>query len=101
MGVGLVLGSFFERQQDVIGLIMLLLVIFIGALFGNMLDLEIPGFVQAILPWIPSVALVEIIRFVFQESVPWGRTLVNLSSVLGISILLYAVVVWKVRQLDR
>lgn len=101
VGVGLVLGSFFERQQDVTGLTMLLLVVFIGALFVNMLDMDIPVVVQAIIPWIPSVALAEIIRFVFLETVPWGETLVNLGSVLAISLLLYGVVVWKVRRSDR
>ena len=101
VGVGLVLGSFFERQQDVAGLTMLLLVVFIGALFVNMLGLDIPAVVQAMLPWVPSVALAEIIRFVFLENIPWGETLANLGSVIGISTLLYAVVVWKVRRSDR
>jgi len=101
VGVGLVLGSFFERQQDVIGLTMLLLVVFIGALFVDMLDLNIPVVIQAMLPWVPSVALAEILRFVFLENVPWVQVWTNLSSVLGISILLYGGVVWKVRQSDR
>jgi len=101
VGVGLVLGSFFGRQQDVVGLTMLLIVVFIGALFVNMLGLDIPMVVQAMLPWVPSVALAEILRFVFLENVPWGEALANLGSVLGISLLLYALVVWKVRRWDR
>ncbi|MBL7065145.1 MAG: ABC transporter permease [Anaerolineae bacterium] len=101
VGVGLVLGSFFERQQDVAGLTMLLLVVFIGALFVNMLGLDIPAVVQAIIPWVPSVALAEIIRFVFLESTPWVQVWSKLGSVLAISLLLYGVVVWKVRRSDR
>ena len=101
VGVGLVLGSFFERQQDVVGLTMLLMVVFIGALFVNMLGLDIPAVVQAMLPWVPSVALAEIIRFVFLESTPWVQVWTNLGSVLVISLLLYGVVVWKVRRSDR
>ncbi len=101
VGVGLVLGSFFERQQDVVGLTMLLLVIFIGTLFVDMLNLNIPTAVQALIPWVPSVALGEIIRFVFLENVPWVQVWSKLGSVLGISILLYAVVVWRVRRSDR
>ena len=101
VGVGLVLGSFFERQQDVVGLTVLLLVVFIGALFVNMLGLDIPAVVRAVLPWVPSVALAEIIQFVFLENVPWGEALAHLGSVLLISSLLYAVVVWKVRRSDR
>jgi hypothetical protein len=76
-------------------------VVFIGALFANMLGMDIPMVVQTMLPWVPSVALAEIIRFVFLETVPWWQVLVNLGSVLAISTLLYAVVVWKVRRSDR
>jgi ABC-2 type transport system permease protein len=101
VGVGLVLGSFFERQQDVAGLTILLLVVFIGALFVDLVGLNIPVFFQAILPWFPSVALAETIRFIFMENVPWWETLANLGSVLGISFLLYALVAWKVSRLDR
>ncbi|MCP4284138.1 MAG: ABC transporter permease [Gammaproteobacteria bacterium] len=101
VGVGLVLGSFFERQQDVTGLTMLLLVVFIGALFVDMLGLDIPVVVQAMLPWVPSVALAKIIRFVFLESTPWVQVWTNLGSVLGISILLYGVVIWKIRREDQ
>ena len=101
VGVGLALGSFFERQQDVAGLTMLLLVVFVGTLLVNMLDLDIPAAVQALLPWVPSVALAEIIRFVFLETVPWGEALAHLGRVIGISLLLYAVVVWRVRRSDR
>ena len=66
-----------------------------------MLDLDIPAAVQALLPWVPSVALAEIIRFVFLETVPWGEALAHLGRVIGISLLLYAVVVWRVRRSDR
>jgi len=101
VGVGLVLGSFYERQQDVVGLTMLLLVVFIGAMFIDMLELDIPVVIQTMLPWIPSVALSENIRFIFLENVPWVEALVNLGVVFGTSTVLYAIVVWKVRMMDR
>jgi ABC-2 type transport system permease protein len=78
VGVGLVLGSFFERQQDVVGLTMVLLVVFIGALFVDMLSL-----------------------YIFLEYTPWLEIWVKLGSVGIISILLYILVVWKVRREDR
>ncbi|MBL7065916.1 MAG: hypothetical protein ISS49_17200 [Anaerolineae bacterium] len=46
-------------------------------------------------------SLQKVIRFVCLENVPWGQVLVNLGSVLGVSLLLYGVVVWKVRRSDR
>jgi ABC-2 type transport system permease protein len=101
VGVGLVLGSFFERQQDVLGLTMVLLVVFIGALFVDMLGLEIPNLIQTMIPWVPSVALGEVIRYIFLENIPWLEIWLKLGSVAGISILLYLLVVWKVRRSDR
>jgi len=101
VGVGLVLGSFFARQQDVAGLTMLHLVVFVGTLFVNMLDMDLPPAVQTVLPWVPSVALAEIIRFVFLKTVPWGEVLAHLGRVIDISLLLYGVVVWRVRRSDR
>ena len=101
VGVGLVLGSFFERQQDVVVLTMLLIVVFVAALFVSMLGLDIPMVIQGILPWVPSVALAEILRFVFLETIPWEKALLKLGSVLAISALLCALVVLKVRRSDR
>ena len=101
VGVGLVLGSFFERQQEVIGLTMVLMVDLIGALFAKMLNLDIPAVFQALLPWVPSVALAKIIQFVFLENVSWREIVTNLGGVLAFSMLLYALVVWKIRRWDR
>jgi ABC-type Na+ efflux pump permease subunit len=101
VGVGLVLGSFYERQQDVLGLTMLLIVIFIGTIFIYMLDVDVPAVIQTLLPLVPSVALADIIRFVFLEKIPWEEVLVKFGSVMAISALLYAVVIWKVRRSDR
>jgi ABC-type Na+ efflux pump permease subunit len=99
--VGLLLGSFFERQQDVAGLTMLLILLFIGAIFIEMLNMEIPPLLQTMLPWVPSVGLGKIIQFVFLENVPWGEVWLNLGWVLLISAALYMAVTWKSRQLDR
>jgi ABC-2 type transport system permease protein len=101
VGVGLVLGSLFERQQDVSGLTLVLLVVFIGALFANMLNLNMPAVVQIILSWVPSVALAKILRFVFLETVSWSQVLANLGGVLAFSALLYALVIWKIHRWDR
>jgi ABC-2 type transport system permease protein len=101
VAVGLVLGSFFERQQDVVGPMMLLIVIFVASIFVDMVELELPTFIRVILPWVPSVALAEVIRFVFLESIPWPEIGMDLGSVLGISAFLYAIVVWQVRRSDR
>lgn len=101
VAVGLVLGSFFERPQEVIGLMMLLILILVGAMFVYMVNVQVPSFVQAVIPWVPSVALAKIIFASFLENVSWTEVVQDLGSVLAISALLYAVVIWKVRRSDR
>ncbi len=101
VAVGLVLGSFFERQQEVIGLTMLLILIFIGAMFVYMVNVQVPSFVEAIIPWVPSVTLAKIIFASFLENVQWTEIFRDLGSVLAFSALLYALVIWKVRRSDR
>lgn len=101
VAVGLLLGSFFERQQDVVGLTMLIIVVFTGTLFVDMLELNIPTAIQTVLPWIPSVALAEILRFVFLENILWEEALLKFGSVLAISAVLLAVVIFKVQRSDR
>lgn len=101
VAVGLLLGSFFERQQDVVGWMMVLLIILIGSMFVKMMDLSIPASIEAVAGWVPSVTLAEIYGFAFIKSVPWAELWAKLGSVLGISLLLYSVVVWKVCRSDR
>lgn len=101
VALGLVLGSFFDRQEEVVGLTMLLIVFFLGAMFINAMDLEIPTFIYTIVPWVPSVALSNILQFTYLENIPWSQLWPSLGSLLGFSFLLYALVIWKVRRSDR
>lgn len=101
VAVGLVLGSFFERQQEIGGWIMVLLVSFIAAMFVDMLDLQLPAFIQTIIPLVPSVALGEVFVAAFSVGTPAAQTIWNLVSVLTISLLLYAIVIWKIRRHDK
>ena len=101
VAVGLVLGSFYEKQQDMVGWMTVLLLLLIGAIFMKMLGMELPALVESILPWVPSVALAEINRAAFLESVPVTRVLTDLWIVITVSLPLYALVIWKVRRSDR
>ncbi|MGD9099746.1 MAG: ABC transporter permease, partial [Anaerolineae bacterium] len=101
VAVGLVLGSFFSSQQEVSGWMALLVVIFVGAMLVEALELQLPASLQAMIPWVPSVALVDIMRISFLKDVSWTEVWTNLGRVMGISALLYAIVVWKVRRADR
>jgi ABC-2 type transport system permease protein len=100
VAVGLMLGSFFEKQQDVVGWMTALLLLLVGAILVKCWG-ELPALVQGILPWVPSVALAEICRASFTQAVPAAEILTWLTVVLVISLPLYALVIWKVRRSDR
>lgn len=101
VAVGLVLGSFYEKQQDIAGWMTLLLLLLVGAILVNMLGMELPALVQSILPWVPSVALAAVSRASFSENVSTSMVLSSLGIVLAVSLPLYALVIWKVRRSDR
>jgi ABC-2 type transport system permease protein len=101
VAVGLVLGSFYEKQQDMVGWMTVLLLLLVGTIFVNMLGMELPALVESILPWVPSVALADMCRASYSESVSLNKIGLNLGVVLAISLPLYALVIWKVRRSDR
>jgi ABC-2 type transport system permease protein len=101
VSIGLIIGSFFERQQDVTGLITVVMILFSGAAFVRLVDLDIPTAVETILYWVPTNWLFNLLQTIFYQNYSWGELLPGLLSVGGITILLYMVAVWKVRRSDR
>lgn len=101
VAVGLMLGSFFEKQQDVMGLMIAILFFLVGALLLRMLGMELPAVLEQILPWIPSVAIAEICRAAFAHVIQIKPVMINVGIVLSISLPLYGLVIWKVNRSDR
>jgi ABC-2 type transport system permease protein len=101
VAVGLVLGSLFEKQQDMVGWMTGLLLLLVGAVLVKVLGVELPALVRSVLPWVPSVALAEICRAVFSKTVPAIQVWANFGIVLAISLPVYALVIWKVQRSDR
>jgi hypothetical protein len=104
MGLNLVPSLLFEEKQaPTMGALLVspTTAFLIGAIFVNQVNLELPAISSAIVPWIPSVSLFELIRLAFLEQARWQEIWPNLPGILSVSCLLFAVVVWKVRQADR
>ena len=101
VAVGLVLGSFFDKQQDMMGWMSAIQVLLVGAIFVEMFGIKVPQVVGNIIPWIPSVALAYICQAAFSETVSTTQMLGKLGIIVAVSLPLYAVVVWKVRRSDR
>jgi len=101
VALGLVMGSFFDKQQDMVGWMTALVLLLVGAILVKMLGIDLPAPLESILPWVPSVALAEICHAAFSEAVSADRIWNDLWIVLGVSLPLYALVIWKVRRSDR
>jgi ABC-2 type transport system permease protein len=101
VAVGLVLGSFYEKQQDMVGWMTFLLLFLVGAILVKMLGVELPALVESLLPWVPSVALAEICRSASSEFISPSQVWTNTGIILSVSLLLYSLVTWKVRRSDR
>lgn len=101
VALGLLFGSLFESQQEMIGWMSVLLLGLLGALFLQLLPLDLPTFIHSLLPWTPSVAMGEIFQAAFIENISLPQMAVNLTTLLGFSLPLYVFIIWKVHLSDR
>jgi len=101
VAVGLVLGSVFDKQQDMAGWMTALLLILIGSALIKALGIELPAMMESILPWVPSVALAEIYRAAISEYFSSSQVWTYFGMILTVSLLLYVVVIVILRRSDR
>ena len=101
VAVGLVLGTFFKGQQETAGWMTGLVLIFVGAVFTSAIHLDLPAFIDTIVSWIPSVALADMCRAVFSEDVKLALMARSLGIIVGLSLPLYGLVIWKIGRSDR
>jgi ABC-2 type transport system permease protein len=100
IGLALAVGSLARTpQQLAIWLAPLMILLIVPSVFAGFSNLA-PG-LKAIFSWLPTTALVNIIQYSFSSSAPMGQLLTNLAIVVVSTALVFAVVVWKVRQSDR
>ena len=101
VAVGLMLGGVFDKQQDMAGWMIALMLVLIGAVLIKALGIQLPALLMSILPWVPSVALAEIYRAAISEYFSSLQVWANIGMVLAVSLLLYVVVIFILRRSDR
>jgi len=100
VGAGLLSGMVWENPSLLnLWTGLLLMVLVVPLLVSELASARLPAAVQAVLPWIPSVAMMELIGLSLVEAVPavlWS----NVGILLVESLCLYALVLWRVRRSD-
>ncbi len=100
IGVALVLGVFIRTPlQMMVWMAPMMFFLVIPAFFA--LEPNLTANLKTILNWLPTTALVKIVKLSLSSEVPLVPLLNNLAIALGSTVLIYAIVIWKVRLADR
>lgn len=102
VSLGLLFGVLFEQQASmnmVMGLTLMFLMV--PVILAATSIANYPPLLQTILPWLPSVAMVEFFSASFSQTLDGGTLLFNLSILVGTALLLLALVTARVRRMDR
>ena len=101
VSVGLIFGVVFDRPQEMTGWLSLVMVLVSGTIFVELINLDLPPFLEQILPWLPPVALAKIFWASFSSQVDYQQVWASFAVVVIISGLLFGFIIWRIRQLDR
>jgi ABC-2 type transport system permease protein len=102
VAIGLLVGTLFDHQGVMnmwLGLILLLLImpVFLEQTMGE----RLPEAIAVIFPWLPSVAMVRLVRVSLSNNLVLDQVALNLGIMLVFTALLLAAVVRRIRGMDR
>ena len=98
ISIGLLLGSVFERQQQLSVVIFILVQPLLLPVGLSLLFDLLPETVITILNWIPTVALARVFRLSLLDSTSISQYGPDLAFVAGSGVLILAIVAWVVRR---
>ena len=100
IGLALAVGSLARTTQGLaLWLAPVMILLIVPTVFAGFSSLA-PS-LKVIFSWVPTTALVNVIQYSFSSSAPIGQLLTNLAIVVVSTGLVFGVVVWKVRRVDR
>ena len=102
VAVGLLMGALFDNPATInlwVGVLFMLLLVptFLAALDST----KVPEVVRTITPWLPSVALGRLLKIAMAGDVPAALLWPNVAVLAVSALVVYALVVWRVRRSDR
>jgi len=101
VGMGLLMGIVFDNRQQLSTWTMIIFQPLLIPLFLSMIDPILPERVRSVLYWVPTATLSLLFRYSFTSGATTGQILTSLGIVVGSAFLVFAYVVWKIRQMDR
>lgn len=101
VGVGLLFGIVFKNQQDMTGWLSLTILIITGSIFVVLIGLDLPAWIAALVQWLPSVALAKIFWASFSTQAQLPQILSSMGIVIVFSGLLFGLIIWRLKLLDR
>jgi len=101
VSVGLLFGVLFDRQAEMTGWLSLMLVFVSGTIFVQLIGLDLPTFLEQLLPWLPPVALAQIFWASFSSRIDYQGVLASFGVVVIVSGVLFGFTIWRIKQLDR
>jgi ABC-type Na+ efflux pump permease subunit len=100
IGLALVIGSFVRsRQQLMLWSVVLVLFLVIPPLFY--MEPNLKAGIRTVLTWFPSSTLASLFRFSLTSGVTPAQFWPNLAIAMGSIVVLFGLVIWKVRRSDR
>lgn len=101
VGLGLALGTFLDNRQQLMVWFWIITMPLLVPTFLMGVEPILPEAVRTVFPWIPTVSLVVLFRYALSTGAPLAQVVRLLAIALASGVLLLALVVWRVRQMDR
>ncbi len=101
IAMGLVIGSLFQTAQQMSVWIALPVAALLLPAMLVMVDMRLPTWLEALVPWLPTIALAKVFMLSFSGSGTVGRALPDLAILIAWAVPVYAAVIWIVRRSDR
>ncbi len=101
VGLGLLMGLLFENRQQLNTWTMIIFQPLLIPLFLSVIDPLFPEGVRQALYWIPTAALSLLFRYSFTNGATMVQILGSLGVVVGSALLVFALVVWKIKGMNR
>ena len=101
VAVGLLLGNLFDDPQKMGFWVAIPMMILFTSMFLTDLKLAMPTFLSTLIDWLPTTAMTRVVRLSFSEGATMAQALPEFGVVLGFAVVLYGIVIWQVRRMDR